>query len=428
MIHFFNFFSMQYPCIQATVYIVSFLLVLGCQQDVNADYSELLVQEIKTPADSSSLFPSLTRGPDDGLWLNWLYEPDTLSRLMWSRLDAAGNWTVPQEIASGDEWFVNWADFSSLTIGPDGQLLTYTLPKSGEGVYAYDVGLYQSSDAGQSWQGPIIPHRDSVVAEHGFVAFVPSQEKDKIGLVWLDGRNYESAAGHDSHAAGGEPDMTLRYATINTQQQIGDEAELDARVCSCCQTDAAAIPGGAIVVYRDRIEEEIRDISYVRLQNGHWSEPQSIHADGWQIAGCPVNGPAIASADESVAVVWYTAANSTPAVYLSFSANAGETFGNPIQVDEGAPIGRVDIQLLDKSHALISWLEQEGPAQAALRLKVIDSSGATIAETRVSDYDPSRASGFPRMALSKGRAYLSWTQTGEKPLVRMAEIRFAGKS
>ena len=47
---------------------------------------------------------------------------------------------------------------------------------------------------------------------------------------------------------------------------------------------------GPVVVYRDRSEQEIRDISIVRLHDGKWSQPSSVFEDNWKINGCPVNG------------------------------------------------------------------------------------------------------------------------------------------
>jgi hypothetical protein len=80
--------------------------------------------------------------------------------------------------------------------------------------------------------------------------------------------------------------------------------------------------------------------------------------DGWEVNGCPVNGPAVAAAGPQVAAAWFTAANETSRVNVAFSADSGATFGPPIVVDDGRPLGRVDVVLLDQGRALVSWLEQ----------------------------------------------------------------------
>lgn len=384
----------------------------------------LRITPISVPADSSSMFPYLRFGPEGELFLNWLHEPDTVSNLLMARLDKDQQWSRPLKIADGTDWFVNWADFPSLAVGTDGHLVTYALPKSSDDTYAYDVGLFQSVDNGRSWEGPIVPHRDGVLAEHGFVSFLPMSE-DKIGAVWLDGRNYglQATGGHEGHGSGGEPDMTLRFATIDRQGQISDDYELDPKVCSCCQTDAAIMEDGAIVVYRDRSAEEIRDISYVRLIDGSWTKPKSIGEDLWKINGCPVNGPAVAASGKNVAVSWFTMAGGEAKVQLVFSNDSGAEFGESIRLDEGDPIGRIDAQFWDNEHVLVSWIEKESEASAAIRLKLISTKGEVILHERIADINPARSSGFPRMAVAARVGYLAWTETGDKPAIKMVQIR-----
>ena len=84
--------------------------------------------------------------------------------------------------------------------------------------------------------------------------------------------------------------------------------EIDARVCDCCGTAAVALADGGLLVYRDRSVGDVRDIAIVRIRDGGFEPPRIVHADGWVIRGCPVNGPALAMRDDRVAVLWFTAA------------------------------------------------------------------------------------------------------------------------
>ena len=65
--------------------------------------------------------------------------------------------------------------------------------------------------------------------------------------------------------------------------------------------------------------------------------------DGWQIEGCPVNGPAIDTDGGRAVVAWFTAANNTPKVKVAFSGDDGVTFGKAFEIDKGTPSGRVDV-------------------------------------------------------------------------------------
>lgn len=137
----------------------------------------------------------------------------------------------------------------------------------------------------------------------------------------------------DEHAPA-PASMTLRYAAIDRKDNLSHEAELDNRVCECCQTSAAVTSDGPIALYRDRSQSEVRDIYIVRQVNGSWSAPQAVHADNWQINGCPVNGPSVAAAGRCVVVAWFTSVGDTPRVKVAFSEDAVASFNEPIQIDD----------------------------------------------------------------------------------------------
>jgi hypothetical protein len=70
------------------------------------------------------------------------------------------------------------------------------------------------------------------------------------------------------------------HTTMDPQGALGPEPVLDGRVCDCCQTDGALAGDTAVVVYRDRSEAEVRDMSVVRFVDGRWSEPRPLTQDG----------------------------------------------------------------------------------------------------------------------------------------------------
>ncbi|MCH8950347.1 MAG: hypothetical protein IIB87_08230, partial [Chloroflexi bacterium] len=124
---------------------------------------------------------------------------------------------------------------------------------------------------------------------------------------------------------------------------LGPEQVVDSRVCECCQTDAVRTTAGDVIaVYRDRSPLEVRDIGIARVSGGKISDPEILHADNWRIKGCPVNGPAIDSLGTTVAVAWFTQSSlSSTHVRLVISRDGGRSFGEPISIDEGHPLGRV---------------------------------------------------------------------------------------
>jgi hypothetical protein len=240
-----------------------------------------------------------------------------------------------------------------------------------------------------------------------------------LGIVWLDGREMTAHEG-GGHAGHGGGDMTLRYTAFGRGAKLAPESLLDERVCECCQTSAALTSEGPVVVYRDRSPEEVRDISIVRLRAGKWSAPAPVHRDGWKIAGCPVNGPAVAARGESVAVAWFTGAGDVYSVKVAFSKDAGQSFGPPVRADDGQPMGRVGVVALEDGSAVVSWLEK-AEAGGEVRVRRVRQDGSRGPATTVAPMAAARASGFPRMVRTGNSLVFAWvggTQvlTAEMPL------------
>ena len=373
---------------------------------------------VDPPAGVGAMAPNLTVSAGSVL-LTWL-EPSTPGgkpgsgdyRLLFSRLEGR-KWSEPRTVARGDEFFANWADFPSMAAAAEGALLAHWAAKSGSGTYSYDVQLARSTDEGRSWARLGTAHSDGTRSEHGFVTMVP--ERDGVRAFWLDGR--KMTGGGESHES--EGDMTLYTALVG--EKVGPGELLDPRVCECCQTSAAVTSKGPVVVYRDRTEKEVRDISIVRRVEGRWSAPAPIHEDGWKVDGCPVNGPSIAAAGDRVAVAWYTAAGEKPRVLLAFSRDAGASFGAPVEIDGTGPLGRVHVALDEEGGALVLWVAGEGH-KAAVRLRRAASGGSLGEPLTIAPTTPARSSGFPRLARSGGALVVAWVESGDTTRVRAATL------
>jgi hypothetical protein len=345
---------------------------------------------------------NLSTAPDGRVFLSWL-EPGATDgyQLMFSVRDGKGTWAEPRRIASGDNWFITDADFPSMTVLSDGTLAAHWPANAAEDVEAYDVNIALSHDGGATWSKPIVPHRDKAKSQHGFVSMSPGTD-GQLHVIWLDGRNAPPEGGGE---------MALMHTTIMADGTLGPEAVLDNRVCECCQTSAAATPEELLVVYRDRSESEIRDISLVRYSNGTWSQPATLNRDNWQIDACPVNGPAISSSGQNVSIAWFTGAEDNLRVYTVLSTDSGKTFGNPIQVDDGNPSGRVDVLSLPAGGALVTWMER-GDEGSQIRIRRIDAGGAPQPSAVVSGASGVRPGAFARMELSGNQAVIAWPSSG----------------
>jgi hypothetical protein len=392
---------------------ISFALALPLIATIVAGQPQLTVpQPLQSPAAANSAQPQLTVSKR-GVLLSWIERAGDLATLKFAERTPSG-WSSPRSVASGRDWFVNWADVPSVLRLPSGALVAHWLQKSAASTYAYDVRLSVSTDDGKTWSASFLPHHDGTPTEHGFASLFPLAEG--FGLVWLDGRKM-SGGEHSGHGS-----MAVRFARFDPSTRpsaslrAGDfkqveESEIDARVCECCPTAAAVTADGVIAAYRNRSDDETRDNYVARRVDGKWSAPQPVFSDNWKIAACPVNGPSLSANGRTVAMAWFTAKDDQPRAYAAFSKDAGNTFGRPIRIDDAGTLGRVDLELLPDGAALATWIEF-ADQKASLRARRIDANGLKSAPITVAGIAGSRASGYPRAAVGTGEVVFAWTESG----------------
>ncbi len=375
------------------------------------------LEPLSPPLGEGSLWPGLsTQG--DKVVLSW-QESDGGDA--WSVktaiIDEAG-WGPAHTVARSTEergFFVNWSDFASVEILESDLLVAHWLVRGPDGGYDYGIRVARSTDGGLMWTEPWSPHTDRTRTVHGFVSKF-SLDDGGIGLVWLDARNSVDMGGKKGIPGA----MALRYRSLDRDGVPGSELLLDERVCDCCQTDVAVSASGPVVVYRDRSEGEVRDIYVTRLVDGQWTEGTPVYRDGWVIAACPVNGPAVAARGDELAVAWFTGAGNERKAQVAFSSDGGVHFGEPIRVDDGTSLGRVDVLWLENGSALVMWVERR-PRVAEILVRQVWPDGKIGEEMFVTTTSAGRDSGFPQMVQDgRGRVVFAWTDTGNGPHVRVA--------
>ena len=347
------------------------------------------------PVSKGSAEPSLVN-TENGLILSWM-EPNEGDILLQMSVHNGIKWTSPKTIAKGEDWFVNWADFPAIVANGD-MLFVHFLQKSASETFAYDVMYSVSTDFGSNWSTPLKLHQDTVFAEHGFVSAIPYEQGFYVS--WLDGRNTVNK----------EP-MTIRAAYVDEQGNLSNAAEIDSTTCDCCQTTMAMAGGEPITFYRDRSNDEIRDIYYSILVDDNWTNPKSLNADDWYIAGCPVNGPRAVSIGNTTAVAWFTGANEEEKVKLKISSDNGNTFGDEIIVDSPNALGRVDIQM-DSARIYVTYLTKPDN-RTSIKLSIYDYAGQLLDSKLIAGVKPDRGTGFPRTAIWHEQLIITWTDIDE---------------
>ncbi|TMM57273.1 hypothetical protein FEE95_12360 [Maribacter algarum] len=387
-----------------SILIVLFLGFSSCK-DVGKKEIEKketpVVTAITSPVEKNSSLPFLF---SDGkkILMSWVEkENDSLTQLRYSEF-LEREWRPTQNILRGNDWFVNWADFPAIAEN-NGSLISHVLKKSSAGTYSYDIKLNLLPEGEKEWKTDLPLHTDGTPTEHGFVSALPY--KEGFFITWLDGRNTEEDENGNRGA------MTLRAAEVSVTGDVRNETELDARICDCCQTTAVITANGPVVMYRDRSEDEVRDMSIVRWDDGSWTAPQTVYSDNWQIKGCPVNGPKASNIGNALVMAWFTAADK-PKVQIIFSSDGGLGFDSPIIVSEANPLGRVDVILLNEHEAIVSWVDHDEKAQ--LKAMKVNRDGSQGKQYVISDVITSRQSGFPQMERVGGELLFAWTYVSKE--------------
>lgn len=372
--------------------------------------------------EAGSMAPDLSLASEGRVMLSWINrQQGRRNALQFASYTEAGGWqSQPRTIAVGNSLIANWADTPHMLVTPDGAVWAQWLQANAASPSAYDSVLARSRDGGMTWTQLTRVNDDQGAAEHGFAALWP-RSADAIGIAWLDGRAQAQAPkdGHAAHAA-----MQLRANAFDLDLERLADSVVDARVCDCCQTDVAVTGKGPLLAYRDRSDDEVRDIAVVRLQDGKWTAPNPVHADGWKIEACPVNGPAIAAQGDTAIVAWYTEADGGPRVRIARSNDAGDSFAAPVDVDAGEAVqGRVDVAL-DAQQVWVAWLREDTNGQVLMLDRYAPDLGKRLQRIEVAKLAArGHASGSPKLVVDTGGAWLAWTDVVEgSPRLQGARI------
>lgn len=358
-------------------------------------------------AQPGSETPNFGVGRDGKVVLSWTEPADDGLHAVRIATRGSTGWSDGETIVRSDRLFINWADFAAAMPAAGGTLVAAWLENAAEGK-GYGVQWARSADHGRTWSTAAPLHDHAGGPEYGFVSFAHGPGQSTT-VYWLDGRD---AKGH------GEGQMQLRSAAVSPEGTVGQRRQVDPRVCDCCQTSAAATSKGTVVVYRDRSDEEVRDIM---IAGPGTTSPRPVAADGWTIDGCPVNGPAVASRGDALAVAWFSGKGEQPRVRVAFGSASGAFVAADVEAGE-AVIGRVDVEWLGDDAVALSYLRRRESGEADVVVRRVPRSGDAGTPYLIGTTDAGTRSGFPRMARSGEQLLWAWTHVeGGTARIRVAE-------
>ena len=395
-----------------------FILLLGTAAAVAAPQKvqfRLHQQDIPLPSGEEMQLASFAEGPLSQTHLLWVdllpgTEEESPALPVLRTAQWQGNaWSDVQELARGNNLFLNWADTPRMAVQENGAAIVTWLEhlpaKEGGKSPGYGIRYRWRPGADQSWSESAWLHQDLASREHGFVTL----------LALPDGSFQASFL--QTGATMADPTM-LRSVIIYADGTKSAERLLDEQVCDCCDTAGVVLPSGkTMVIYRNRSEEEVRDIHLVRedplAPEGEQAESLALSADQWKIQGCPVNGPAITNQGRFVMVAWYTQfQGKLPQVKAVLSRSGGTKFVIPTILAGGHhTIGRVAAAYFPQGEVAVSWLEKIDDGKAQWVMRKIPTKGPAGAKRVLGSVPDSRDSGFLSMRSTEDGVLAVWRDT-----------------
>ena len=259
------------------------------------------------------------------------------------------------------------------------------------------IHYIQSFDKGKSWTQPLCVHADTSAGKSRSFADITRLGNGEIGATWLDapGGNKE----------GGRP---VKFAKTNGRNGFGNERLVDSLACECCRTAISSNDGKISIVFRDIIDDNIRDISVsTSSDNGETFSPAfSFSDDDWVINGCPHNGPSVVNSKENVYAAWFTGSDKKGVYYSELNNNHEVVFKKLI-----SPNGKnIQLCLMADGSRVLAYNEISRHADSLFsRIIVNKIANGTMLQK---DITPSNAqAGYPVIhALKKDKIVVAWTE------------------
>ncbi|MEM9991302.1 MAG: TonB-dependent receptor, partial [Bacteroidota bacterium] len=343
---------------------------------------------------------------DDEWYKTWLEEKgDAASRMQYA-IWKGKKWSSPKVFSTADaRWVTNEVDAPQLAKFPNSNTLVRTWMKGSSRFNPYDQDLFieLSDNGGKTWYKQFSPYRrtEEVSAFYGNCRLLPLSN-GRMLAIWLDGRDtkYEHKTNGRMLPKPGSH-YSLRSLEFDEEGRFYELDVVDEKILGLCPFDAIVTSEGIVNVYRD----ENNDININRYENGQWGTPKTLTNENWYLPNT-IEAPAADAQEEQVAIAWYTNPRNRAQVKLSFSDDGGRTFTRATRVDEGKPIGKVDVIWKDAATVTAAWVEQR---EAAAQIVVANYTfyGQLVSKQYI-DVPLDRAAAAIQLAEVDARVFLSY--------------------
>jgi len=350
---------------------------------------------LSNPAGAGSLQPNWSVATDGSAVFSWIEPGQGGSFALRYAVRHGATWSPTVTIAANRHFFHHPAEMPEVIALPGGHWFAHWVESPGGDSDAEYVYVSSSAD-GAHWTTPLEAHHDHSAVQHGLASMIANPDGGG-SIFWL-----EALKGEDNP-------VSLKRTIIDATGKEVREEVIQGDVCGCCPTAVTRTSKGLLLAFRAHSKDNIRDIAVTRLENGKWSAPKLVNADGWEIEACPTNAAAVQAKGDHVAVAWFTGAQDKPREQVAFSNDSGSSFGKPVLLSTGHAFGYTAMALDEDGSAIVSWLAQS-PEGAKVLVRRVTAAGAAGPVVEVAK-GGKMALGYPKLFHNGGETFIAWGTT-----------------
>jgi hypothetical protein len=249
---------------------------------------------------------------------------------------------------------------------------------------------------------------------------------DRLFALWLDHRDTAPGrAAHAHHQHGSGPADADGAARAQRSQLFVSSLDgviaprgIARGACYCCKTALTTGRDGTIyAAWRHVYAGNQRDIAFTLSRDGgrSFDEPIRVSEDGWELDGCPENGPALGVAAGRVHVVWPTLVRDArgETLRLFHSARAdGQRFTPRVALPTSGAAYHPQVIVAPDGSLLVTWDERTGgQRQVRVARGEADAGGGFVFALVPGEGELPGT--YPALTSTASHAVLAWAQPGE---------------
>jgi hypothetical protein len=293
----------------------------------------------------------------------------------------------------------------------------------------------RSNDGARTFSRPTVVAGSDAPGNRGWQS-IATEHDGSVVAMWLDHRDTARAntgqAGHTKHehgASGTAADSAARAQLsklfFGRLGDAGSARPVTGGVCYCCKTAVAVGADGTIYsAWRHVYAGNHRDIAFSMSSNGGrtFSAPIRVSEDGWQLDGCPENGPSIAADGSSrIHLVWPTLVRESGREMLALfyaSSPDGRTFTRRVRIPAPGPAYHPRLTRTANNELLVAWDEFTGGQRRLRAVRGRPSATGDITFSAVPLGNGVHGT-YPVVAATARGVFAAWTTPGS----RIATVR-----